>query len=75
MTDSVFSVTVEQLRESTQTWEDEELQDYGEYMTFVAQKQAAEGNQAEAAHCELLAATCAEIIQERQAARQVAAEA
>ena len=70
-----METTPEQLRASTVNFEDEDIESYADYMTFLAQKRATEGNQAEAAHCELLAATCAEIIQERRAARQVVAEA
>jgi len=66
MEESVFDMTPDDLRASTQS--DEDIQNYGDYMTASAQTLALEGKGAEAAHCELLAQTCAEIIQERQQA-------
>jgi len=70
MSQTALDTTPEEVREHTQSWEDEEIQDYGDYMTSAAQHHAANGNATIAAHCALLAQTCLDILQEREAARQ-----
>jgi hypothetical protein len=65
---TVLETTPEHLRAGTRTWDDAEIAGYGECMALAAEATATSFPE-QAAHYELLAQTCEQIVQERRAAQ------